>query len=218
MVLEFQWHVLRDILWLEMTWSRAKRVLSIYSGIVQAVSKVSPSIAVNHLIAFRHNLRHNLRHNCQFVTRKTNYFSDKCTGLPQVSYLTTSIQFPVDYATPVTVTCDPESNAELRGDSVIVCIVDTEYTFAEKPKCNELGKNLCLIFQAPCLSDIYIIICTMCIAHCTKWDNISINSLILRKVLRAASRKQIRQYHNIPGLQRKSSVHWMHHGTHHHRW
>ncbi|KAL5260150.1 hypothetical protein ACHWQZ_G010311 [Mnemiopsis leidyi] len=62
----------------------------------------------------------------------------QCTGLPNEELKTDAI-FPVNYGSHVTVSCDPDSNIELRGDDVITCTESQIFLYGEKPRCNDIG-------------------------------------------------------------------------------
>ena len=47
----------------------------------------------------------------------------------------------MDHGALVTVSCDPNSNAELRGDNVITCEENILYNFEDKPRCNDMGES-----------------------------------------------------------------------------
>ncbi|XP_063691244.1 sushi, von Willebrand factor type A, EGF and pentraxin domain-containing protein 1-like [Bolinopsis microptera] len=66
-----------------------------------------------------------------------------CTGLLEITNLHASVQlqtetqFPVSYGTIVPVQCS--EGRTLRGDQVITCQQDTNFSFQNKPRCNDLG-------------------------------------------------------------------------------
>ena len=69
--------------------------------------------------------------------------TEQCTGLPEEdTRLKTKTTFPVNHGALVTVSCDPNSNAELRGDNVITCEENTLYNFKDKPRCNDMGESI----------------------------------------------------------------------------
>ena len=60
--------------------------------------------------------------------------SDQCSALPYISHLLSpNTQFPVNYNTLVTVTC--QTGASLQGDDVITCLQGRRFRFGTQPTC-----------------------------------------------------------------------------------
>ena len=74
----------------------------------------------------------------KFVNR-TKYcntnLSDTCTALPSINNLATTVTFPVNYGTLVSVGCNTGNT--LSGDSSITCEKDTAFVYTDEPVCNQ---------------------------------------------------------------------------------
>ena len=61
--------------------------------------------------------------------------SDTCTALPSINNLATTVAFPVNYGTLVSVGCNTGNT--LSGDSSITCEKDTTFRYKDEPVCNQ---------------------------------------------------------------------------------
>ena len=74
----------------------------------------------------------------KFVNRTKYYntiLSDTCTALPSINNLTTTVTFPVNYGTAVSVGCNTGNT--LSGDSSITCEKDNAFRYTAEPVCNQ---------------------------------------------------------------------------------
>ena len=67
-----------------------------------------------------------------YCNTNTN-LSDTCTKLPSINNLATTVTFPVNYGTLVSVGCNTGNT--LSGDSSITCEKGSEFTFNTQPAC-----------------------------------------------------------------------------------